>query len=975
VSLDLDWIQADLGPPTVDLAASLSLAAFVDPALLRTVRRELHPQLEPAAEAVLFHSALVDGAGAHGFNIVEAALGPLRARLVAGGRLDAAWTVTRRVHGTLAPLTCVEEELTYLLLAGDDPGRVDELLRSVVRLLRDPDERGPAARWIMRSFRRQPDALFAGAGAGQALALAHAASAVLGGRPFGRPVAAIAGSVAVAPLPVLVDGVMAIGLAPRAEGLMLTGRPTAAAPTIDVPRAWPVTLLVEHGGGELTVVLHGPHDRVILPIELPAVLTTMTGARHRVAAETITESAAAPVGPTVYALLVGIDGYQPPIPANYGCRNDIDALATFLQARVSGRLELRVLYDADATREAIVAGWHDHLGQAGSGDVALFAFAGHGSQEPAPVEAGPLADTTVQGLVPYDAGRRRDGRLVRMLADPELHELMRPVGEAGAQVCLILDCGFQGSGSRDVEARARGVDFGLLGGDAEKGHPRPGAERHPDEFLGGITDSWRQPSFALVALTASGPGQRAMEHMIGSTIRGVFSAALVDALEVSPPSTTYRSLIDSVGTRIGRMSDQRPQMVPADAGILANALLFQGLLEPNTGWLQMTRTGSGWQVDGGHTIGLRAANDDDAFVLTCRTADGVPAGTVRVTTVDVATAGVEPIEWTPADEVYRAAVVDVPTPPADLALDAAPKVLEEATAAAHDAVRRAVATAGPGGEPSRDVQIVESGEARTGFLRLRLGVPAEGALRILRTDGTAATADVVVGERGVSDLDGAARRAVATIAHIARWERIRGLGSHPSPLADSVAMDVYLAEAGETRLPPNRTPLPAAGDHRFEYVRDPDGGWRPPSVFVRLVNRWDQPLFAAVLDLTDRFACVVLQHAVQLKPLGAMDVLDGQNLTLTLPDGRAVEPGASARDWLQLIVSDAPFDASAFELGPLGEPSQARTRPADDGVLERLATRAIDREAGGYWRRDAALWSARTVALEVVVPPSDEEAA
>ena len=50
MTIDLAWVEDDLGRATVDFAASLSLAAFVDPALLRTMRRRLHPELGPPAE-------------------------------------------------------------------------------------------------------------------------------------------------------------------------------------------------------------------------------------------------------------------------------------------------------------------------------------------------------------------------------------------------------------------------------------------------------------------------------------------------------------------------------------------------------------------------------------------------------------------------------------------------------------------------------------------------------------------------------------------------------------------------------------------------------------------------------------------------------------------------------------------------------------------------------------------------------------
>lgn len=93
---------------------------------------------------------------------------------------------------------------------------------------------------------------------------------------------------------------------------------------------------------------------------------------------------------SLHVLLVGIDRYQPPVPPLNGCVNDIEAFADYLRQRVEGadgaRLELRVLTNQQATRAAIIAGFRDHLKPARKGEVALFYYAGHGSQEQAPPE-------------------------------------------------------------------------------------------------------------------------------------------------------------------------------------------------------------------------------------------------------------------------------------------------------------------------------------------------------------------------------------------------------------------------------------------------------------------------------------------------------------------------------------------------------------------------------------------------------------
>ena len=127
----------------------------------------------------------------------------------------------------------------------------------------------------------------------------------------------------------------------------------------------------------------------------------------------------------VYALLVGIDAYLPPINPLWGCRNDIAALEQYLRARVGAELALRTLYDDEATRDAVVAGFRDHLAQAGEGDTALFVYAGHGSEEPAPAEVASLEPTgRIQTLMLHDCGRRVGRKLRRALADKELAVLL-----------------------------------------------------------------------------------------------------------------------------------------------------------------------------------------------------------------------------------------------------------------------------------------------------------------------------------------------------------------------------------------------------------------------------------------------------------------------------------------------------------------------------------------------------------------------
>ena len=75
---------------------------------------------------------------------------------------------------------------------------------------------------------------------------------------------------------------------------------------------------------------------------------------------------------TVYALLVGINEYAA-VNNLSGCVQDVERIEEFLRARVKPEYlaEPLKLLNQLATRQAIVDGFEQYLGQAKDGDVAL----------------------------------------------------------------------------------------------------------------------------------------------------------------------------------------------------------------------------------------------------------------------------------------------------------------------------------------------------------------------------------------------------------------------------------------------------------------------------------------------------------------------------------------------------------------------------------------------------------------------------
>jgi len=211
---------------------------------------------------------------------------------------------------------------------------------------------------------------------------------------------------------------------------------------------------------------------------------------------------------------------------------------------------------------------------------------------------------------------------------------------------------------------------------------------------------------------------------------------------------------------------------------------------------------------------------------------------------------------------------------------------------------------------------------------------------------------------------------VAQLEHIAKWEQIRGLAGQPSSLTGAIRLDVYEAAPGEERRPEGRIPL-AMADGGYQLVYSTSGGTNP-AVFMTLTNTTDRPLWVALLDLTDRFKCD--SSLFQTAPIAAGHTAvtyDGAPIPVTLPDGRAVRPGAIARDWLMVVVSSVEFNAASFDLPQLGEPATRSSAAVGRArsTLERLAGRALTRDMGDKGPPPpASEWCATTIPLTTVVP-------
>ncbi|GAA2893865.1 MULTISPECIES: caspase family protein [Streptomyces] len=624
---------------------------------------------------------------------------------------------------------------------------------------------------------------------------------------------------------------------------------------------------------------------------------------------------------TVYALFVGIDDY-PGAPLR-GCVNDVRAAETWLRGRTGPEPRVRTLYDARATRAAVLAGLEEHLGRSGPGDTALLWFSGHGSQSPTsdPGEATGWSQALVchDSLVP-------GGQPV--LRDTELGALLDGIAARGTHVVAVLDCCHSGGATREYAdgpdgAAVRGVPWQSWWhtGSREGGGPGPEPGRH-------------------VLLAACRPQELAHEKVIDGLTRGMFSHALLSALDGLGPTTTYGEAHALAHARV-RVSGhiQHPELRgPEDGGFLS------GEPVPASPFL-LRHTAWGWEVNCGAAHGLRSAGAE--FTLSGAAGER----TVVVREVRTESALVDPVDWQPTAEDEQVAHAVTPSalafPPAVVTLSGEPaavRLVAEAVAAVPALALE------PDGPPAPEGAVRLHVEAGYGRARVSGGAGYPVPDLPLRSPADAA---------GVTDC----------LAHIARWHHIRDL-ANPDPLLSSlVRITVEETSVGG---------LSHSADGEVVCAYTPDG--REPQVRVGIHNFSGRQLWAVLLDLTDGYASS--PHLFEGEFIGDGRVgwaRRGQPVWLRLPPGRSTVRGASTRDWLKVIVAEDELNLAPFRLPAwsTAAPSGARLSPAPaggGGLLRLIGAGARDgRDAGGPaygYDRDAggpACGAARWGTAQVVV--------
>jgi pimeloyl-ACP methyl ester carboxylesterase len=667
---------------------------------------------------------------------------------------------------------------------------------------------------------------------------------------------------------------------------------------------------------------------------------------------------------TLYALLVGIDEYRAPVPYLRGCANDIRAFESLLTNQAAHdemRVAAKVLLNQAATRAAVIDGFLTHLGQAGAGDVALFYYSGHGSQERTPPELLELEpDGLDETLVCYDS--RDPGNYD--LADKELASLIRHVARSTAHVLVVLDCCHSGSGTRALlddgafvrraaaSTGLRSLDtFFVAPGDAApKGSPAQA--------------TWMQPPGRHVVLSACHDDEEAKETLGLVPQRGAFSYYLTEALTNSLGRSTYRDIFNQVSSRVRATTPRQSPVMEAVVSADMDRAFLGGAIEPHQAYFTI-HFDKAWIVDAGSVQGIPAPVGDETtvFALFPATAKLDPdsglqgqIGSARVTASSAVSSKVELslLSGTPDTTLtYKAVIVGLPMPPLGVKFAGDPQALA--------LVRRELAECGADKKPS--LLVAESSEN----FRLTL-LARDNRYRLSRAgDDHTLAVDVE------SLTPPSARHVVERLEHMARWIRVLDLQNPSGRLpAGSVVLNVYrIAEDGTESLigSEDESAIP-----RLVYTRKGDE-YKPAQLKVVIRNRSPRRLFCALIDLPGTFG------VASLLPGGTARLEPGADITAIVGGSTVFEAAilddAIARgvfqldDTLKVIAGTEEWDPTLLEMPDLDVAetiSKGATIPIAD-TLSRLVSRVRTRQIRPVAPGDAlADWTTAELTVTIVRP-------
>lgn len=653
---------------------------------------------------------------------------------------------------------------------------------------------------------------------------------------------------------------------------------------------------------------------------------------------------------TIYSLLVGIDSYPTAAACLQGCVNDITRMDEFLKLRIgesNDRYESLILKNEQATRQAIIDGFRNHLSKCTDNDIAVFYYSGHGSQQPSPPEFWHLEpDRLDETLVCYDS-RTENGW---DLADKELAQLIYEVSLKDPHILVILDSCHSGGGTRALKVegmkarlikkdkRERPVStFLITPGQADGLKKSYTAEITPERSGWAILPKGRH-----IVLSACRSNELANEAQFEGVKGGIFSYYLLDALQRTNAFMTYRDVFQMTKNKVrSRVSLQSPQMEAQ--GTDWKQPFLGGSLNSNKQFFLMSHDGTNWVIDGGIIHGIERATEYEKTVFAIFPFDATlenkidlesSIGKAEVKKVFTGRSIVlESTENKTSFEIaltYKAVLIALPLSPLIV-------FIEGEKTRTDDLIRALEETA----SGKQLLQLIKVGDLDKAILRVDIynykyrinRIGNDYPLVVDTTFLTPNSADLVVNQ----------------LEHIARWLKTLQLTNKLSRIpANTIQFDIILTNRNGQEQIAN-----VGSDIFFEY-QCYNGSWEEPTFKIKIKNTSYEELYFILLDLPESYGIFTMLDGggTWLEPgqeVFAINLAGSPLFTASIPDSLYNKGLVNLRDTLKLIASTEEVDATllAQEDLPTDLVVRRATHPtAPRNSLEHLMYRVGSRHTG-----------------------------
>lgn len=638
--------------------------------------------------------------------------------------------------------------------------------------------------------------------------------------------------------------------------------------------------------------------------------------------------------PTIYALLIGIDDYPPPVPKLGGCAADALAVGDFLRARCAEdwALQTQCMLNEAATKAAIVDAFRQYLGQAGAEDVVVVHFSGHGAQEQASAVFQRFEpDGKLETLICYDSCLPGGSAL----ADKELRYLLYPLSQQCAHLATIFDCCHSGDNTR-LELRPR-LCSQMEARDWENFIFSPVLSPQDVEHASSLQDLL--PLGNYVHLAACRDREVAYE-LSGS---GIFTATLLDVLQRAGQEISYLELGERLRHTVRGRFAQTPQITAfgEEGSRLLQQAFLGGAVESSELLAHLVCSAEeGWLINWGFLHGIPP--DGEAIVLEVLDQARTPLGQARLGKVLPNRAAVllqAPLALDD-QQLYYARIAGLYTSPLQIGYGGLPQGLE-----ALEAHRRQF-------EHKWQQHNLELAPhpAQADYAVLAGNNGAADYLAIVRPAEIEAARPQPLAAPVAGFSSASAERIFDYLCAIQRWRFLLGLRPEKKR-ASPIRLQIFerLPDGSEREIHFQE------GGAAIQYQQNAAGAFSG-ALRIKLTNAGLRAYSIALLYFSQEFGIYAL-----LKP-GVIELEAGQSVWVS--EGRPIRLKAEpyffdfrvphSICWFKTIAATAFFDAALFGQDELPSPSpleHLRPPPAEADP-SRFAGRRVYQAQSDYWLDD-----------------------